>query len=140
TLHHRLRADLVLINPQSAYVAAQRPFSRRRLYQALAVPGVAAVTPVYSSLAPWKNPWTGNSREIFVLGVDPEAEVLNVPAVNAQRHLVRVRDRVLFDRASRPEFGPGVAEVEAGKTVQAEVLGHRVSVAGLFPLGVSFGI
>src|SRR5262249_61892079 len=128
----------VVINPKSAYVAAQRTFSRRRLYQALAVPGVADVTPVYSSLAPWKNPWTGNSREIFVLGVDPDAEVLDVAAVNAQRHLVRVRDQVLFDRAARPEFGPVVAEVEAGKTVHAEVLGHRVAGPALFPLRAPF--
>jgi putative ABC transport system permease protein len=139
-LHRHMRADLVLINPQSAYLATLRTFSRRRLYQALAVPGVAEVTPLYTRLAPWKNPYTGNSREIFVLGVDPDAQVLDIPAVSAQRHLVRVRDRVLFDRASRPEFGPVVADVEAGRTVTAEVLGHRVQVDGLFPLGVSFGI
>ena len=140
TLHNHLRADLVLINPQSAYLATLRTFSRRRLYQALAVPGVAEVSPVYTRLAPWKNPYMGNSREIFVVGIDPDAEVLDIPAVSAQRHRVRVPDRVLFDSAARPEFGPVVADFEAGKTVRAEVLGHRVTVDGLFPLGVSFGI
>src|SRR5262249_27243450 len=54
TVHGHLRADLVLLDPQSPYVATLKPFSRRRLYQALAVPEVADVSPVYMHLATWK--------------------------------------------------------------------------------------
>lgn len=140
TLHHRLRADLVIINSQSAYVATLKTFSRRRLYQALADPGVAEVTPVYARLAPWKNPYTGKSREIFVLGIDPDAEVFDIPDVQTQRLRLHVRDHALFDRYARPEFGPVAADMTAGRPVSAEVLGTRLQVDGLFPLGVSFGI
>jgi len=139
-IHTRLRGDLVLLNPRSAYMATMQTFSRRRLYQARSHPGVAAVTPVYMRLAPWKNPATGESREIFVVGLDPDADVLDIPAIAAQRRLIRLTDVALFDEASRPEFGPVVAAVGAGRPVSAEVLGHRLSVRGLFRLGSSFGI
>ena len=140
TMHRHLQADIVLINPQSAYLATMKSFSQRRLYQALAAPGVADVTPIATLLAPWKNPYTGRSREILVIGLDPDGGAFDIPEVQAQSSRVRMPDRVLFDRRARAEFGPVATDVDAGRPVSAEVRGHRVTVDGLFPLGVSFGI
>ena len=140
TLHRHLAADLVMIDPQSAYLATMKDLPRRQLYQALAVPGVEEVTPLSTTIAPWKNPYTGKTRDILVIGVDPDAAAFDVPEINAQRALLRSSDRVLFDREGRPEFGPVVTDFEAGRRVSAEILGHRVTVDGLFPLGVSFGV
>ncbi len=140
TVHGGLRGDVFVVNPQSPYMAAMKTFSRRRLYQALADPDVTEVIPVYTRLALWKNPWTGNSREIFVLAFDPDSDALTIPAVTAQRQQVRLADGALFDRMSRPEYGPVSVELGADRRVRAEVLGHGVTVQGLFDLGVSFGI
>jgi putative ABC transport system permease protein len=140
TVHRHLEGDLFLVNPQSAYLATMRTFSRRRLYQVLGTEGVRSVTPLYAQLAPWKNPHTGQSRAIFVIGFDPEADALRLPAVDAFRPRLRLPDVVLFDEASRPEFGPVAAAVRAGRRPSAEVQGHRVTVEGLFRLGTSFGI
>src|SRR5262245_17530873 len=140
TVQRHLRGDLFIVNPQSAYMAVMKTFTRRRLYQVLGVDGVAGVEPVYTLLAPWKNPYTGRSREIFLLAFDPDANILDIPAVATQRRLIRMPHVILFDDASRPEFGPVAADFRSGMQATTEVHGYRVTVGGLFRLGVSFGI
>ena len=55
-VHQRLRADLFFVNPNYNVIAFPSHIPRARLYQALAFDGVAAVTPIYTGLVPWKNP------------------------------------------------------------------------------------
>ena len=139
-LHEHLETDLVLISPKSLYLAGMKSFSRRRLYQALGFDGVAAVAPVYAGLALWKNPRSGKARLIFVSGFNPKDGVLDLPDVTANLDKLRLPDMVLFDRASRPEYGPIASDVEAGELVTTEVSDRRITVVGLFQLGTSFGI
>src|SRR5262249_7295405 len=75
----QLRADAVMVSPQYVMMVQSGNFSRRRLYQALGQEGVAAVTPLYFSLAPWKNPQTLSDRNIFVLGFEPQAQPFKLP-------------------------------------------------------------
>jgi putative ABC transport system permease protein len=56
------------------------------------------------------------------------------------RHRLTRQDVVLFDRASRPEFGPVGARLDAGERIFTEVNNRRVEVAGAFAVGPSFGI
>jgi putative ABC transport system permease protein len=139
-VHRRLEADIVLVNPTSAYLASMKTFPRRRIYQALGFDGVEAVGALYTMLMPWKNPETGRTRDIFLLGFDPAYEVLDLPEVNAQRAMFRRPDVVLFDEASRPEYGPIVADFKQRIPVDTEVRTRHVTVGGLFMLGTSFGI
>jgi putative ABC transport system permease protein len=139
-LHSHLDGELFLISPQSAYLVTMKSFSRRRLYQALAVPGVSSASSVYVMLPLWKNPETGSTRSIFVVGFDPDRFVLNLPEVKRNAENLKAPDTVLFDSASRPEFGPIADKVAAGKTVTAEVNNRKITVIGLFELGTSFGI
>jgi putative ABC transport system permease protein len=139
-VHQHLVADLLLVSPRSPYLAGMRSFSRRRLYQALATDGVAAVAPVYVSLALWKNPLTGKPREILVTGFDPAKKVFDLPEVNSNLEKIRLPDYVLFDRAARPEYGPIAETYSHGVPVSAEVGDRRITVAALFELGTSFGI
>ena len=139
-LHQQLQTDLVLISPKSLYLAGMKSFSRRRLYQALSFDGVEAVAPMYVGLALWRNPDTGKARLIFVAGFDPKDRVLDLPEVTANLNKIRIPDIVLFDRASRPEYGPVARAVEAGTPVTTEVSDRRITVVGLFQLGTSFGI
>src|SRR6185436_18363977 len=120
-LHRRLRADVVMIHPHYNIVAFPTSITRRRLYQALAFDGVASVTPLYTALGRWKNPLSGTTRDVFVIGVDPAAEVLDIPEVNARRDTIRYPHVVLYDELSRPEFGPVPATVRGGQDVVTEV-------------------
>jgi putative ABC transport system permease protein len=62
--------------------------------------------PVYIFPATWKNPWNSERRSVNALGIDPEDDILDTPGFAAGRPLLAGQDVVLFDSASRPEFGP----------------------------------
>jgi putative ABC transport system permease protein len=138
--HEHLRYDIALVSPEMAFIVQPRSFSNRRLYQARGVPGVASVSPVYFSLGQWKNPVSHEMRSIFVVGVEPADRTLALPDVEAQLARVTVQDAVLFDDASRPEFGPIAERVRSGAPVAVELNNRQVQVAGLFSFGTSFGI
>src|SRR5262249_24940819 len=124
----RHAADIVLINPRYTFIADSGTIPRRRLYQALAVSGVGAVSPLYAGTADWKNPQTGRTRRIFTIGVDAERGGFDLPELASSWHDVRYPDVVFFDRLSRPEFGPVGAMVEGGREVVTEANRHEVTV------------
>jgi putative ABC transport system permease protein len=47
---------------------------------------------------------------------------------------------VLFDRGSRPEFGPVAGTLDGGRPVVTEINDREIVVVGLFDMGTSFGI
>jgi putative ABC transport system permease protein len=138
--HERFRYDIALFSPDSVFIVRPAPFSIRRLYQALGVPEVADVSPVYIFPAIWKNPWTTERRGINAVGVDPEEDVLDTPGFAENHHLLRRQDVVLFDAASRPEFGPVGATFRKDGVFSTEVNDREVKVVGLVDIGPSFGI
>lgn len=138
--HQRLSYDLVMLSPKTPFIAYPESFARRRLYQALGADGVAAVTPVYASQGYWRNPWTYSGRPIYVVGFDPTHAVLDIPAVTSNLDLLKSPDVVLFDALSRPEFGPVQQRFTDTGPFQVEINNRRVTVAGLFRLGTSFGL
>ena len=137
-LHTVLKADLIMISPRSKSLAYMRQFSSRRLYQSLSVKGVDSVSPLYVDFADWKNPANGNYRAIFIFGFKPEKPVFNLPEVNQNLKNLKLPDTVLFDRASRSEYGPVAAEFEQNNKVVTEISNYRVKIVGLFSLGPSF--
>ena len=139
-IQERLNGQVVLISPRSSYIVQMRSFPRRRLDQALATPGVAAVSPIYTTLAFWENPETNTPRHIFLLGIDPDADVLDMPDLRAQSSLLKVSDVALFDTGSRPEYGPVAERVAKQGRLEVEVNDHRLDVRGVFLMGTSFGI
>ncbi|MBW4669660.1 MAG: ABC transporter permease DevC [Cyanomargarita calcarea GSE-NOS-MK-12-04C] len=137
-IHDSLRGDIVLINSQSSALPSMKSFSQRRLYKALDLPTVESVHPIYIDFTSWKNPATGRPRNLVLIGINPEFNIINLPGVQENINKIKLPDTVLYDRASRPEFGPIVAEFEQGKTVTTEVRRRRIKVGGLFTLGASF--
>jgi len=138
--HVALKGEIFLVSPQSNALIAMNTFSRRRLYQALGFEGVRAVSPVYLGFALWKNPETRRTRSIFVVGVDPSADLVDLPGLTpGELEEIKKADVVLFDRRSRSEFGPIAQWFEAGQEVVTEVGNRRVRVGGLFEMGATFG-
>jgi putative ABC transport system permease protein len=139
--HEALDYDLALLSPKTPFIVYPQSFARGRLYQTLGHEGVAEVTPVYLGQQVWKNPDDPRkTRLIFLVGIDPSRDVLDVPGIHDYWDRVRLADFVLYDRASRPEYGSVVARFEGGERVMTEVGDRRIEVAGLFELGTSFGI
>ena len=138
--HTHLVGDLVLINPQYQNIISPKSFTERRIYQALGVAGVESVEPVYVMEAPFKNPFNGTERNIFVIGFNPHSALLTAPGVAENLEKIRIEGQILFDSIRRPEFGP-VAELFAEKgPVGVEVNGRHADIVGLLQLGTSFGV
>ena len=104
--HQNLDADIVLINPRSNSLVLMRTFPKRRLYQALTVEEVKSVAPIYLEFGEWKNPKTHEFRNIFVFGFNPDHNIFKIPGVQQNISAIKTPDVVLFDKASRKEFGP----------------------------------
>jgi len=138
--HTHLRYDLVMVSPKTPFIGFPESFSRRRLYQALGAEGVDSVSAVYLQQAFWRNPWEHNSRNIFVVGVDPADEVFDLPEIDRARAVLQLPDVALFDAASRPEFGAVASRFREGGPVAVEVNDRRIDIRGLYELGTSFGI
>ena len=137
--HHNLQADLVLTNPQFQTLFNIKNFPRERLQQTLAYDGVKSVRSLYVSLAQWRNPETLLERSILVWGIDPANPPFQFPEVNQKLEEIKLLDRALFDRASRPEYGPIPDLVKQQGTVEAQVNKKIIQTIGLFTLGASFG-
>ncbi len=131
-------ADLVLISPQYQSVVARETFPERRLYQALGIDGVESIAPIYMDTVEWTNPVNHYERFIFLVGFKPRAGVLDFPEVNDQLARIEEPGTVLFDEASRSEFGPIGGLFRKNGEVVTEISRRSVRVAGLFRMGASF--
>ncbi len=138
-LHKSLEGEIVLINPQSDALLSMETFSQRLLYRALALEEVKSVHPIYVDFTGWKNHKTNKLRNIQIIGINPQDQIFNLRGVQQNLDQIKMPDVVLFDRASREEFGPIATEIDEGKTITTEVGGRRIKVGGTFELGTSFG-
>lgn len=133
----KLSGDLFLMHKQSEAMWRPVTFKRNELLRTLGHPAVAEVAPLYLGLASFKNIKTQTKRTLMVYGFDPDAELFDVDSVRSRRHELRLKDTVMFDEFSRPEFGPMRELLEAGRT-ETEINDYKIRVTGLFRLGVSF--
>ena len=72
--------------------------------------------------------------------VDPEKDQFDTPGFAANREKLRQQDVVLFDAASRPEFGRVGQRFREDGPITTEVNNRTVRVVGLIEVGPSFGI
>ncbi len=143
-LHHNFNYDIAIISPRTDFIGQPRTFSRRRVYQAVADPDVASSSSVYLGTGLFQNPiQSEQGRPIYIVGFDPSLDLLNIPAVRENRDRLKVPNQVIFDRASRPEYGPIEALFNGGAAsagLFTEINNRRIEIAGLYELGTSFGI
>lgn len=138
-LDRAFRGDVVLISPKALNLQNLSTFPRRRLLQALDVPGVVEAQGLYIRTVNWRNPQTLRSATVQVLGFDPDADVLRLPEVQAQADRLKLPDTVLFDRGARGRYGEVIARLDRGEPVTSEIERRTIAVGGLFRLGASFG-
>ncbi|MEL6439193.1 MAG: ABC transporter permease DevC [Cyanobacteria bacterium J06621_8] len=134
----KINGDIILTSTQATNFNRPYTFPRRRIYQAMDVPGVESVKPIYINSLNWRNPQTKKKTSLMVLGFDPTQEIFDLPEVNQQLDLVKMPDTVLFDRASRGEYDQVIKQIEQGQTVTTESDRSTITIAGLFSVGASF--
>ena len=139
TMHSSFIGDLALISPNYRNLVTTKRFTERRLYQALSLPAVDSVYPLYLDSAPFKNPVTKKEITMYIIGFKPNRAVLDLPGIRQNLSKLQNPGMVLFDSIRRPEFGPVSEMFEKDGRVLTEISGKTVEVAGLFQLGTSFG-
>ncbi|MBH8567018.1 FtsX-like permease family protein [Nostoc sp. CENA67] len=137
-VHTKLKSDIFLISSRSIALNTLKTFSERRLYQAQSFDGVESISSVYLDFGFWTNPENYTSRQILILGINPDEDVLDLPEVEQNIDKIKIPDVVLFDRDSRPEFGPIATEFDQGITITTEVNNRQITIGSLFELGTSF--
>lgn len=138
-LHKNLRADLVVMNPQALNCSELSTFPRRRLYQAMDIPGVASAEALYINSVNWKNPQTRQKTSIMAIGINVDHPPFGLPNVNQNLDQIKLPDTFLFDRASRGEYQEAIAAFEQGQTITTEIERRTITIGGLFKLGSGFG-
>ena len=133
-----VNGDVVLLSTQATNFNELYTFPRRRLYQAMDVPGVESAEPVYIGSLNWRNPQTKEKTSMMVIGFDPERPAFDLPEVNYQLDKVKIPNTVLFDRASRGKYDEVIAQVERGKPITTESDRTTLTIGGLFEVGASF--
>ncbi len=129
--HRTLGYGLAMIAPRTDNLTRSLAFSRNRLFQVLADEDVVGVTPVYLDHAPLVNPADrSKTRQIMVVGFDPERGGVDLPGIAGQREGLRLRDRALIDRFSRPEFASVIAAIREHGRVETEVANRRIEING----------
>jgi putative ABC transport system permease protein len=134
SLVEHLRADLVVV-ARNYSLAVPRTFSHRRLYQARAVAGVAAVRPLYIAYPTITNVSGHSRRTIRTLGIEPGGDTLDLGGARAEE--LKLGDRALFDRLSKSSYG-----INAGgdRPLPPQFLaGEPVELTGTFEIGADFG-
>jgi putative ABC transport system permease protein len=136
--HQNLRADLVVINPQFQSLISVKSFQRDRLYQTLGFDGVKSVNSLYIGTGQWRNPTTRIDRAILIWGVDPTQPTFNFPEVQQKLETIKSLNRVLFDRAGRPEYGDIEKDYREKLALEVELNSKLLTVEGIFTNGASF--
>jgi putative ABC transport system permease protein len=127
-------ADIVLTSVVKYQFGKKAPFSRRQLYEARAVPGVASARPIYAewNRSIWKNPYTHQSYAVQVLAFDPSQQVFLFPEVRRDSQALLQPDTVMVDSRSRRFIG------KARTGLETELAGRKVHIIGSFVLGPDF--
>jgi putative ABC transport system permease protein len=134
-----IQADLAIASTQFQTLISTPNFQRDRLYQTLAHPQVKSVSPLYISVAgQWRNPETRQNRAILIWGVDAGNPSVRLPDPAQQIPQIQQLDRVLFDRAGRPEYGDVANMFMQKGELEAQLNNKLVQVSGLFEVGSSF--
>jgi putative ABC transport system permease protein len=130
----KLDGDIVITSSSKYEFAKKAPFSRRQLYQARGVEGVALARPVYAewTYSVWKNPDDHTSYALQVFGLDPDQPVFLMPEVSAKLAELRQPDTLMTDSRARSFVGRG------GPGIKSEFAGTEVRIIGSFRLGPDF--
>jgi putative ABC transport system permease protein len=138
-LFQELDADVVVVSPQYQFMVLPAPFSERRLYQTLSIPGVEGFSSVRLGVAPFTNPITRSNRTVYVVGVGRQGRVFANADWERKARALDAPDTIAFDRRSRPEFGPiGDLFGQGRGLVRSEIGQHAVRIVSLFDMGASF--
>jgi len=131
-LYDRTRFDLLIVSTAYEYQVQPGEFPLSQLDRARTAPEVALAAPLYFGSAKWRSGEDGKAPDVFVIGIDPHAQIFTVEDINRQLAVLDRADTALVDSMTRPMFGP----LTTGRVV--EIGGDKVKIGGDYVLGTGF--
>jgi putative ABC transport system permease protein len=118
-----LEGELVLVSTRFLHIAETGSIPRSRLFQAMAVPEVSSVTPLYMRFARWRAPETGRRCSMFTIGFPLSGPPpLRLPGLAESLPALAAPGSLAADRISQDKCGVteslGAVEVRE-RTMQA---------------------
>ena len=132
-----MNADVIVSASDANTLADGSPLPRRRMFEALSTPGIAAATPLYYGKIDWKQP-DGTIRTLDVFGIDPAAEAFRVPAIDAARDVLQNSDVAIIDSGTRNVPRSLFEAIRHGEPYRFEAKGRTLTVVGTFTIGGGF--
>ncbi len=135
--YRMMDADILVAASDANTLSDGSPLPRQRLYQTLAVPGVAAATAVYYNRLDWKQP-DGTIRTLDVFGIDPSARAFRSADIDAELDRLKLNDTALIDRRTRNVPKDLFPSIDAGRPYRFEANNRFLTVVGTFEIGGGF--
>lgn len=134
TIVKALDGDLVITSTTRYQIGLSEQVSRRRLYQALAVPGVDSVAPLYfsSGKARWRSPVDGRTFSVRTVAIDPDRPALRLKGLDENLEALKRPNTAVMDSRGRRHIG----EIVPG--LESELARRAVTIVGTFPMGPDF--
>ena len=129
-----MNGDIFLVSTKTIEISTSVTFPLDYLYRAAGLAGVQRVMPLYVGFLQWRNVETQQKRALLVYGVNVDDPIFSIDGYEdpVNRAALKGINTVLFDRQSRPEFGPQ----ELGLVTEAAE--RRVTIVGFYNLGGGF--
>ncbi len=132
-----MRADLMISASDMNTLADGSPLPRQRMFEALAVDGVASAVPLYYGKIDWKQQ-DGTIRTLDTFGVDPAARTFRVTAVNAKLNDLMRSDVALIDSRTRNVQRLVFDQISDATPLVFEAKGRTLNVTSTFTIGGGF--
>ena len=136
-IYGKLDFDILLRSADYLHFMDCGKVQSQTLDQAAVIEAVESVNFLNVSVANWRNPETGTTRGMMVLGLDPANSPFRDRHVDEHFSSLENEVAVLIDKQSHPEFGPTnsvkFSDLDIGRT--SELGGKHVQITQLFSMG-----
>ncbi len=135
--YDQFNADILVSGSDMNTLADGSPLPRQRMFEALAVPGVATATPIYYGKVDWKQP-DGTIRTLDVFGVDPTGRAFRSARIQSLLPDLAAGDIAIIDSGTRNLPKEIFRSIDAGTPYVFEVKGRTLTVPATFRIGGGF--
>ena len=136
-IYSKLDFDILLRSSDYLHFIDCGKIQRQTIDQAAVLEAVESVNTLNVSVTNWRNPDTGTTRGMMVLGLEPSNSPFLDRQVDKQFSLLKNDSAVLIDQQSHREFGPAngakFSKLDIGRT--SELGGKQVQITELFSMG-----
>ena len=131
-IYDKLDYDIVFLSNNYLRFITPGSFNSSYIYQAMSVPGVKSVSPLYLRRFQWTNPDNGQKEAAIAIGFNPKDSVFLIPEINRYLDKITKLDTVLYDKLSQKKCG----NIHIG--TETELNNRKIKVVGSYSLGAGF--